>query len=457
MVNYTNRDYITSLSATDTTSGIKDGTDHIHSGLIKYLEQAARGNYVVSYSSANFQQVAGSSRTQFQFSGAIKFVRDGRIYSATPAAEELKSDPDGTNDRYDMLVINSSNALEFREGTAGSTPRVPDNLSSGDIPVALVKVEGGTGANVTTREVQLYGYNKTTYSTTIDKIYNTTAGEVVNINGTDISLWGSSAIGAFTLERSEAGKEILTVKNTGSEKGAVIEGTGGTATNKVLEVKYDGATKAGITGQGNIELQGLTASRALISNSSKVIEASATTSTELGYVSGVTGAIQSQIDGKCTLTGSTNNQVTTVTGAHAITGEAQLTFDGTHLTTPSIKSTVYFGNASPELVLAGHLGPTPMALAAHMAIIFEDANAGTQVELPDPNAAPNIITRIVNLSSRAQTITVAGGILIYQTMVGAPNLVLPAGIGVTLMAFTDSLTIPADGAQAPIVGPCWIN
>ena len=144
MVDYTNRDYITSLSATDTTSGLVDGTDHIHSGLIKYLEQAARGNYVVSYSSANFQQVAGTSRTKFQFSGAIKFVRDGRVYSATPAAEELKSDPDGTNDRYDMLVINSSNALEFREGTASSTPRVPDNLSSGDIPVALVKVEGGT-------------------------------------------------------------------------------------------------------------------------------------------------------------------------------------------------------------------------------------------------------------------------------------------------------------------------
>lgn len=43
---------------------------------------------------------------------------------------------------------------------------------------------------------------------------------------------------------------------------------------------------------------GLTASRALTTNGSKVLASSAVTTTELGYVSGVTSAIQTQIDGK---------------------------------------------------------------------------------------------------------------------------------------------------------------
>ena len=42
-------------------------------------------------------------------------------------------------------------------------------------------------------------------------------------------------------------------------------------------------------------------------------------------------AINTDIAAKAVLTGSTNNTITTVTGANAIQGEANLTFDGTHL------------------------------------------------------------------------------------------------------------------------------
>jgi len=43
-------------------------------------------------------------------------------------------------------------------------------------------------------------------------------------------------------------------------------------------------------------------------------------------------AINTDIAAKAVLTGSTNNTITTVTGANAIQGEANLTFDGDHLT-----------------------------------------------------------------------------------------------------------------------------
>ena len=255
MVDYTNRDYITSLSATDTTDGVKDGTDHIHSGLIKVLAQASRGNYVVSYGSSSFQQVTGVTRTKFQFSGAIQYKRDGRIYSGTPTAVELSSDADSANDRYDIIVIAGS-ALAVRQGTAGTTPRVPDSLSTGDIPVAMVKVVGGTDPNVITRPVQLYGYDKTVFSESIDKIYNTAGAEVIGISGTDISFYGSTNVGAIQMERSEGSKPILHVKNTGGEAGAVIEGQDGTITNPILDVKYGGASKGSIDGNGDLSIAG---------------------------------------------------------------------------------------------------------------------------------------------------------------------------------------------------------
>ena len=161
MVNYTNRDYTTSLSATDTTDGLKDGTDKIHATILRYLEQSARGNYVVSYDGANFQQTAGSSRTQFGFSGSISWFRDGKLLSNTLGAKELGANPDATHTRYDLFVITASNVSAIRQGTAGATPRGPDSLTDGDIPVALIEVAGGSGNNITTRKVQLFGYNKT--------------------------------------------------------------------------------------------------------------------------------------------------------------------------------------------------------------------------------------------------------------------------------------------------------
>jgi len=48
------------------------------------------------------------------------------------------------------------------------------------------------------------------------------------------------------------------------------------------------------------------------------------------------------------LTGSTNNTITTVTGANAIQGEANLTYDGTDLTQKVSSSTAYSATATPQ-------------------------------------------------------------------------------------------------------------
>jgi len=79
---------------------------------------------------------------------------------------------------------------------------------------------------------------------------------------------------------------------------------------------------AALTGAGStIDTEDLTANRALISNASGKIEVSGTVSdTELGYLDGVTSALQGQIDGKqATITGSaTSIDTETLTASRAL-------------------------------------------------------------------------------------------------------------------------------------------
>ena len=137
---------------------------------------------------------------------------------------------------------------------------------------------------------------------------------------TDIIFKGTdntSDITALTLDMSEAGAAAFnsTVTATGFIIGSasideteleILDG----ATLSTTELNYvDGVTsaiqtqldakQATITGSATtIDTESLTASRAVISNGSQKIAVSATTDTELGYVSGVTSAIQTQLNTK---------------------------------------------------------------------------------------------------------------------------------------------------------------
>lgn len=65
-----------------------------------------------------------------------------------------------------------------------------------------------------------------------------------------------------------------------------------------LQLDHSGSGKALRVNTGSLNLTPLTASRVLVLDASKDIAASATTSTEIGYVNGVTSAIQTQLDAK---------------------------------------------------------------------------------------------------------------------------------------------------------------
>jgi hypothetical protein len=169
-------------------------------------------------------------------------------------------------------------------------------------------------------------------ATTPGTIYGTISATTFSTNTTVTVVWDSGSlaneavviyVAALSKTNDSIPESVIT--NAKVAAAAAIDATkigGGAVSN--LEFSYlDGVTsaiqtqidakQATITGSATtIDTESLTASRAVISNSSSKIAVSATTDTELGYVSGVTSAIQTQINTKqATITGG----ATTITSS----------------------------------------------------------------------------------------------------------------------------------------------
>lgn len=122
---------------------------------------------------------------------------------------------------------------------------------------------------------------------------------------------------------------------------------------------------------GNVLVNGLAASRALVSDASKNLSSSSVTSTELGYVSGVTSAIQTQLNTKVSSVGISvpaasifGTSGTPVTSS----GTLGITTTGTSGGIPYFSSTSALSTSgaltASQLVLGGGAGSSPTSLAA---------------------------------------------------------------------------------------------
>ena len=92
----------------------------------------------------------------------------------------------------------------------------------------------------------------------------------------------------------------LVIKSTTSDKDVIIKGNDGGSAITALTLDMSEAGKA--TFNNDVIVSGLTASRALTTNGSKQLTSSAVTATELGYLDGVSSAIQTQLDAKAATT-----------------------------------------------------------------------------------------------------------------------------------------------------------
>lgn len=90
-----------------------------------------------------------------------------------------------------------------------------------------------------------------------------------------------------------------------------------------LLLGVDSSDRLTFNGNPLIGSSSLTASRALVSDASGVVTASSVTSTELGYVSGVTSALQTQLDAKATTAALSSHEADT-TSIHGIADTSAL-------------------------------------------------------------------------------------------------------------------------------------
>ena len=108
-------------------------------------------------------------------------------------------------------------------------------------------------------------------------------------------------------------------------------------------VRFSGTSGKAIQNSGAIlddsdvlTLPSLTASRAMVTGASQELASSATTAAEIGFVNGVTSAIQTQLDAKVDEVASTDNAVTRFNGTTgSIQNSGVLIDDSNNINTPA--------------------------------------------------------------------------------------------------------------------------
>ncbi len=221
-----NPHFYSTLSGTPSTQ-ITDSTDYPHSGLIKILSQANRGNYAVK--TATDFNITFSTANNFTTIAvtAGKVYRDNKLHTvnALSATEMNTSYNSGTgavdvtpvaSDVYLMLVAidgGGSNDTMVLRGANTTTNAIPAFVD-GDVPIAIIKIVGGSANDATstsTRMVQYFTTSKTENSVSIAYENSNAYTEAGAITGTSDGLF-ISGIGTATV----AGADKVLIQDTGS-------------------------------------------------------------------------------------------------------------------------------------------------------------------------------------------------------------------------------------------------
>lgn len=145
---------------------------------------------------------------------------------------------------------------------------------------------GGMSNPMTTAADLIYGGA----SGTPTRLANGTVGQVLTSSGTTVApTWATPASGGDVIGPASATNNALARYDLAT--GKLIQTSVGILSDAGV---LTGLT--GLTSSGTITVSTVTASRALTTNGSSQLAASATTATELGYVNGVTSAIQTQLN-----------------------------------------------------------------------------------------------------------------------------------------------------------------
>jgi hypothetical protein len=223
-----------------------------------------------------------------EFTGLFRDASDAgkfKIFSGLVDEPTNVVNTTGTGYTVATLVANVDGNLAGTANAANILSTARTIAASGD---AAWSVSFDGSANVSSAlTLANTGVTATTYgtSTAVPTIAVDSKGRITSASNTNITF-------PVTTVNGFAGTVVLTTSD-------VAEGTNQYFTTARAQASITGGASSVVTAN-------LTASRALVSDGSGKIAASATTTTtEVGYLAGVTSAIQTQLDGKLNLTGGT--------------------------------------------------------------------------------------------------------------------------------------------------------
>jgi len=253
---------------------------------------------------------SGASALEFGSVEAIVNI-DGATdgSGATLAASDKFLFSDGGTEKYllasqiDTYVSGTSSTLTNKTLTAPTINGVVGGTTTSQTITALTSTtigNGGTtaitmsGANVTVAgDLTVEGTTTTVDSTTIN-IQNSFVFEGATADAHETNLTTVDPTADRTISLPNATGTIVLKDSTDTLTNKSIDSDNNTITNIVnADIKSSAAIAFS-------KMANLTTSRALVSDGNGDVSVSAVTSTEIGYLDGVTSAIQTQIDNKST-------------------------------------------------------------------------------------------------------------------------------------------------------------
>jgi len=332
-------------------------------------------------------------QTRVEFTGLFRDASDaGKFKFFTGLVDEPTNVVNTTGVGYTVgtLVANFEGNLAGTANAANALSTARTIAASGD---AVWSVSFDGSANVTSAlTLANTGVTATTYgtSTAVPTIAIDGKGRITSASNTNIAF-------PVTTVNGFAGTVVLTTSD-------VAEGTNQYFTTARAQASITGGASSVVTAN-------LTASRALVSDGSGKIAASAsTTTTEIGYLAGVTSAIQTQIDSK----------LSTATAA-----STYLTISNAASTYLALSGGTLTGGLSGTTGTFSGILTTPQVKAATSAGLSINANSGTQVADFGAGGSANI-TFFGGLAGTSATFSgnVGVGANPNQSGIGSSNRVL---------------------------------
>ena len=300
---------ITKLAASPTT-GMIDGIDSIHTGVLQALEIMSKGRMIIKC--GDFTLSDAGTYTRYSLVDP-KYIYDGKFYSHSGTLtvdQNVNYTSNGTYSRY-MWVLLDINAggtphLDILiETNIYSSPRVKD-IPDGYIPVALVNIEAGSADDATNRSFQMFTQSVTDNSVSIgyDSSGYTEKGSLT-ASGSGLSIAGTTATIVTT--------PFMSLGNGATNAGEL----------RFLEDTGNGANYTGFKAPAAVTSDSVYTMPAAFPGSNLFLQSDSS-----GVLSWVTGggtitALNNQAANRLVTIGATTTQ---------LDGEANLTFDGSTLT-----------------------------------------------------------------------------------------------------------------------------